>query len=203
MPGNSEIMHCKILYQIELNLVFSSPSAALHTPDKHCNYQQTAISWRVLIKLQKRFARVVSTLILWEVFCLWSTSHDPAGFFSTCLVDILFCWFVAAYEHNADKMKSHQPYPQGQPQFYQPTGPQVMMVAPAPLVQGPVKDHLIWSVFNLVLLCPVLGLIAVIFWALSRNNKKSGMYRMCWRFHSFHNPCFLANHNLVNSLHVK
>ena len=72
-------------------------------------------------------------------------------------------------------MKSYQPYPQGQPQFYQPAGPQVMMVAPAPPVQGPVKDHLIWSVFNLVLLCPVLGLIAVIFSALSGNNKKGGM----------------------------
>ena len=153
MPGNSEIMHCKILFTIELNLVFSSPSAALHTPDKHCNYQQTAISWRVLIKLQKWFARVLSTLI-----------HEPRPcwvFFNMPCRCILFCCFAAAYEHNADKMKNHQPYPQGQPQFYQPTGPQVMMVAPAPLVQGPVKDHLIWSVFNLVLLCPVLGLIAV------------------------------------------
>ena len=78
---------------------------------------------------------------------------------------------LAAYEQNAHQMNNYQPYPQTQPAT-------VVVAAPAvAYISGQaIKDHLVWSIFNLILLCPILGIVAVIFSVLSRNSKSIGKF---------------------------
>ena len=77
-------------------------------------------------------------------------------------------------------MNNYQPYPQTTVAYVQPVQPATVVVA-APAVTYAnggqvVRDHLVWSIFNLILLCPILGIPAVIFSVLSRNSKSIGKF---------------------------
>jgi len=82
---------------------------------------------------------------------------------------------LAAYEQNAQRMQNTHPYP---PQTYaqSSTAPSVVVSLPSTVPYAGIRDHLVWSIFNLILLCPVLGVVAVIFSALSRSAKSSGQW---------------------------
>ena len=83
----------------------------------------------------------------------------------------------AAYQQNTHQMNNYQPYPHTTVAYVQPVQPATVVVAaPAVAYNGGqvVRDHLVWSIFNLILLCPILGIVAVIFSVLSRNSKSIG-----------------------------
>lgn len=50
----------------------------------------------------------------------------------------------------------------------------VVLGGAAPYPVYPPKDHLVWSIFNTILLCPILGIIAIIFSVMTRKSKDEG-----------------------------
>ena len=86
----------------------------------------------------------------------------------------------AAYHQSTHQMNNYQPYPHATVAYVQPVQPATVVVAApaATYANGGqvVRDHLVWSIFNLILLCPILGIPAVIFSVLSRNSKNIGKF---------------------------
>ena len=80
-----------------------------------------------------------------------------------------------AYEQNAQQMQHMQPYP-GTPAYghQQPGVTTVVVGAPAAYPLYPPKDHLVWSVISTILLCPILGIIAIIFSVKARDDFNAG-----------------------------